>query len=199
MAKALMVDVDGVLIRHPDPAGWAANLERDLDLSKQRLQQSFFAHHFDDVVHGRAGLRERLAPVLNEIAPQLPCERLISYWFEQDAHIDRDLLAQLGHVRSRGIQVHLATVQEHERAAYLWETVGLRRHCDGMHYAASLGCSKPEPAFYAAVEARSGFRPDEILFIDDKAENVEAAQERGWKAALWRPGDVLSSHFPELA
>lgn len=196
--KALMVDVDGVLVNHPHPEGWSANLERDLGISPERLQADFFKPHFDDVVNGRARLRDRLAGVLSEIAPHLTCDDLIAYWFEQDAHIDVDLLRQLDEVRVRGIQVHLATVQEHERATYLWDVLGFREHCDGMHYA-DLGCSKPAPAFFAAVEARSGFSPSEILFIDDRLPNIDAARQRGWGAALWTKGDRVQELFPALS
>ena len=40
--KALMVDVDGVVVVHPEPGGWATHLERDLGLSKAALQAAFF-------------------------------------------------------------------------------------------------------------------------------------------------------------
>jgi putative hydrolase of the HAD superfamily len=197
--KALMVDVDGVIVTHPHPDGWAVNLERDLGLPKQRLQDHFFRPHFGDITLGRAALRERLSPVLLEIAPHLTCDQLIRYWFEQDSHVDHDLLEQLTRVRSGGVEVHLATVQEHERAHYLWHDLRLREHFDGMHYAAALGWAKPSAEFYAAVESRAGFKGFEISFIDDKPSNVDAARRCGWTAALWRRGERLDELLPELA
>ena len=190
--KALMVDVDGVVVVHPEPGGWATHLERDLGLSKAALQAAFFAPHFDDVIHGRAALRERLAPVLEEIAPHLSCDELCAYWFREDAHLDHGLLDQLAQQRAAGIALHLATVQEHERAAYLWETMALKDRFDAIHYAADLGHAKPAPEFYAAIEARTGYAPTDIFFIDDKAANVLAAQARGWKAAVWTGQDRLA-------
>jgi putative hydrolase of the HAD superfamily len=197
--KVLMVDVDGVLVRHPDPGGWSANLERDLGLPKSALQDAFFKPHWKDVIHGRTSLRDRLAPALAKIAPHLTVNQLIDYWFENDAHIDHDLLGQLRGLRSRGVEIHLATVQEHERAAYLWGTLGFGQVCNAMHYAADLGCSKPSPEFYEAIEARTGFAPSDIAFIDDSAPNIEAALARGWRAQLWRPGGTVAALFPELA
>jgi len=183
--KAIMVDVDGVIVVHPDPKGWSINLERDLGLSAARLQEAFFKPYFGDVVHGRVDLHERLTPVLAEIAPHLSAETLTAYWFEHDAHLDRDLLAQLAEIRARGVQLHLATVQEHRRAEYLWNTMGLCQLFDGMHYAAELGWAKPAAEFFVAVEHRTGFAPAELFFIDDRLENVEAARARGWHAAPW--------------
>lgn len=151
--KAIMVDVDGVLVTHPDAGGWSANLENDLGIPLASLNELFFRRHWADVVHGRAALRDRLALALAEIAPSVSPAVLIEYWFKNDAHIDERLLAELQHLREAGFELHLATVQEHERAAYLWERLALRDSFDGMHYAAALGCSKPDHAFYRAVEA----------------------------------------------
>lgn len=190
--KAMMVDVDGVIVTHPHPRGWSANLEADLGLKAELLQEAFFKPHFGDIVHGRAALRDRLAPVLAKIAPHLTCDQLCEYWFREDGHLDHGLLDQLAQVRARGVELHLATVQEHERAAYLWNQMGLKDWFDAIHYAADLGHAKPAPEFYAEIERRTGFAPIDLFFIDDKAPNVEAAQARGWRAAVWTGEERLA-------
>jgi putative hydrolase of the HAD superfamily len=194
--KAIMVDVDGVLIVHPDERGWSADLERDLGIRPAKLQEAFFRRHWDDVTHGRATLRERLAPVLQDISPHVSCEELIDYWFANDGHVNDALLAELASVRAGGIEVHLATVQEHERARYLWEELDFRSSFDGLHYAAELGCSKPAASFYRSIEARTGFRPQDLFLIDDLIANVEAAVLSGWAAALWTGKATLRSLLP---
>jgi len=55
-----------------------------------------------------------------------------------------------------------------------------------------LGCSKPAAAFYRKVEERTGFRPSELILIDDRLANVEGAIACGWGAALWTPGCTLA-------
>jgi putative hydrolase of the HAD superfamily len=195
----LMVDVDGVIIRHPSPSGWSTHIEEHLGVPRAALQALFFRQHWGDIVHGRAALRERLAPVLLKIAPHVSCDQLIRYWFEGDAHLDDALLAQLAEVRASGVALHLVTVQEHERASYLWRTLNLRDHFDDMHYAAQLGVSKPSQAFYEAVERRVSLPPSAIAFVDDDLTNVQAARVRGWNAVLWTPGSHLHALIPELS
>jgi putative hydrolase of the HAD superfamily len=194
--KAIMVDVDGVLIAHPDERGWSANLERDIGIRASALQTAFFKPHWDDVIHGRASLRERLAPVLQSMSPHVTCDQLIDYWFSNDAHMNDFLLAELASIRAGGIEVHLATVQDHERARYLWEDLDFRSRFDGLHYAAELGCAKPAASFYKSIEARTGFRPRDLFFIDDNIANVEGAILSGWAAALWTGKDTLRSLVP---
>ena len=190
--KALMVDVDGVIVTHADPKGWSANMEADLGLSIEALDEAFFKPNFGDIVHGRARLHDRLAPVLAQIAPHLTSQALADYWFDQDSHLEHDLLEQIAVVRSRGVEVHLATVQEHERADYLWTKMALKDRFDAIHYAAALGHAKPALEFYREIEARTGFAPSELFFIDDKAANVEAAQACGWSAAVWTGAERLA-------
>jgi glucose-1-phosphatase len=43
------------------------------------------------------------------------------------------------------------------------------------------GVLKPQERIYEIAEQRSGCRGEEIAFIDDKPENVEAAAQRGWR------------------
>lgn len=44
------------------------------------------------------------------------------------------------------------------------------------------GCMKPDPAIYLAAERRFGLDPERTVFIDDRRENIVAAQARGWRA-----------------
>ena len=48
-----------------------------------------------------------------------------------------------------------------------------------------LGFVKPDPAIYAAVEKATGLDGRALIFTDDKAENIAAAAERGWKTHLF--------------
>ncbi len=195
---ALMVDVDGVLIRDPNGRRWDTDLLADLGLNPAELDAAFFQPHFDDVVSGRADLIDRLEQVLPFIAPHISAQDLIPYWFAHDASLDEVLLADLDQARRAGVAVHLATVQEHQRAGYLWNTLGLRRHFDGLHYAADLGFRKTQREFYTTIERRTGFIPEQICLIDDRAENVAMATSAGWKAFHWSPTSHLNHVLPRF-
>lgn len=191
MLRALMLDVDGVVVtgRPGDGLPWTTDLEKDLGLSLDALKIQFFAPHWSEIVMGRAELFE----VLREIWPKLGCratsEAFVEYWFANDARLDRGVLEDVGALRAAGLPVWLATNQEHSRAAYLMDALGLGAHVDGILYSAKLGAKKPEEAFFEAAVAA-------LLLVDDTPANVDAARAAGWRAALWtgetRLADLIS-------
>ena len=194
--KALMVDVDGVIVRRPDGTLWNRDAQADIGLDPEAFHERFFAVHWPDVVLGKADLHDRLGPVLAEIAPHLTSQQVADYWFKEDAYLDHGLLEELAEYRTRGLELHLATVQEHYRARYLWEDMALKDRFQAIHYAADLGCKKPQAEFFETVTARTGFAPGELLLIDDAPANVAGAQGCGWNAVLWtgerRLADLLA-------
>jgi len=182
-----MVDVDGVLVdgRPEDGRHWHASLEEDFGFSSDTLHEHFFAPYWEDIVVGRAGLTDHLTTALQKIAPHLSPAAFASYWFEKDSRLVAPLLQELSLVRSAGIRVYLATNQEHLRAAYLMEKLGLAQHMDGMFYSARLGVKKPDMDFFAKIQAAVGLCAEEILLIDDSRQNTDAAQKAGWQALHW--------------
>jgi FMN phosphatase YigB (HAD superfamily) len=41
---------------------------------------------------------------------------------------------------------------------------------------------KPDTRIYEAVEAVSGFSGEDLLYLDDRSENIAAGAGRGWQA-----------------
>jgi putative hydrolase of the HAD superfamily len=106
--------------------------------------------------------------------------------------LNRELLEDLAPLRRGGLRIYLATNQEHERARYLMETLGLAAHFDGCHHSAAVGHCKPTRQFFDAVACKVGLTPSELLLIDDTEENVRAAIAAGWNATRWTGRQRLS-------
>ncbi|CAN5400762.1 HAD-IA family hydrolase [soil metagenome] len=185
--KALMVDVDGVLVngRPEDGRHWKTSIEEDFGFTSDTLQEAFFAPYWDSIILGRAGLMEHLTAALKQIAPQVTPAEFVAYWFERDSQLVAPLLQELSLFRAAGVRVYLATNQEHLRAAYLMEKLGLADHVDGIFYSARLGAKKPELEFFTRVQAALGLPGEEILLIDDILQNTDAALKAGWQAIHW--------------
>jgi len=56
---------------------------------------------------------------------------------------------------------------------------------DQAYISGDLRCIKPDPAIYAHLERGSQVAPGALLFVDDRAENIDAAAERGWQTHLF--------------
>jgi 2-haloacid dehalogenase len=48
------------------------------------------------------------------------------------------------------------------------------------------GAMKPDPRIYEVVERETGRRGSQILYLDDRAENIETGRQRGWQTILQR-------------
>ncbi|WP_168769191.1 HAD family hydrolase [Yoonia maricola] len=190
-----MLDVDGVLVfgRPRDGQHWMVGLEDDLGVPPRELANRFFRAEWNDVVVGRAELLPALQRALDEIAPSVFAENLIAYWFEMSSRIVQPVLSDLRKARQKGTPVYLATNQDHTRADYLMNNLGLRHEVDGIVYSARAGYKKPDAEFYSFAEKMTGYRPSELIMVDDTLPNVEAATAMGWLAVHWTCSESLSA------
>jgi HAD superfamily hydrolase (TIGR01509 family) len=71
-----------------------------------------------------------------------------------------------------------------------WEQVSTRHGLEDIGHGAltsfHAGVMKPDTAIYAQAEAKFGLSPATTVFIDDRAENIEAARARGWHGIVHR-------------
>ena len=58
-------------------------------------------------------------------------------------------------------------------------------HFDQLFLSYEMGCSKPDVAIYKKITQELQVKPEQILFFDDKAENIEGARKAGWQAEIF--------------
>ena len=195
-APVLVLDIDGVVsLAQPGSATpWYATLKQDLGLDYEEIERDFFRSDFMSVLQGRLDLYVALHEYFETKGLADRLEEFVAYWFEKDAVIDRELLAITDAWRQRtGGRVFAATNQEHHRVAYLRDQQGLGAHFDEIIYSAALGVCKPERVFFTNAQARMGVTAAQtILFVDDRAANVDGARMCGWRAMLYRGPESLS-------
>nr|WP_238941328.1 HAD-IA family hydrolase [Jannaschia sp. Os4] len=73
-------------------------------------------------------------------------------------------------------------IQTYEMARPVWPFLS---DFDRDHISGHLGVIKPDPAIYEAVERSTGLSGGALLFADDRADNIAAAAERGWRTHLF--------------
>jgi len=196
-SPVLVLDIDGVVsLAQPGSAHpWYATMKQDLGLDYAEIERDFFHGAFMDVLRGRLDLYAALHDYLDSKGLADRMEAFVAYWFEKDAAIDRDVLAQADAWRRRtGGRCFAASNQEHHRVAYLRDQAGLGAHFDEIIYSAALGVCKPERVFYTNAQARMGVAvAQSILFVDDRVANVDGARMAGWRAMLYRGPESLAA------
>jgi FMN phosphatase YigB (HAD superfamily) len=55
---------------------------------------------------------------------------------------------------------------------------------DGYVFSYEVGSLKPQPEIYAAMEQMTGRRGADMVYLDDRPENVAAGAARGWRTVL---------------
>ena len=82
----------------------------------------------------------------------------------------------------------MATLNNESRELNLYriERFGLRRSFSVFFSSGFLGVKKPDPAIYRLALEISARRPEECLFIDDRAPNVEVARQCGMRAVQFQ-------------
>ena len=200
-SPVLVLDIDGVVsLAQPGSAQpWSATLKADWGFDQEEIARDFFRLEFMEVLRGRLDLYVALQAYLQTRGLADRLDEFIAYWFEKDCVIDRGVLAQADAWRARtGGRCFAASNQEHHRVAYLRDHAGLGAHFDEIVYSAALGVCKPDRVFYTSAQARMGVPvAQSILFVDDRAENVDAARAAGWRAMLYRGPDSLEKALAE--
>jgi len=75
---------------------------------------------------------------------------------------------------------------------------GLRRYFKVAFTSCYMGLRKPEPAMYLRALDILGCRPERVLFIDDRQENVAGGLAAGMKAIQFTGADALRAALVEL-
>lgn len=103
-------------------------------------------------------------------------ERLLRGDFE----VHDEVVARIAPLNDDGYATALLTNSLRESRALIERTVDFGLF-DVVVDSSEVGCRKPEPAIFEETTRRLGVRPDEILFLDDFAANIDGAGRAGWR------------------
>lgn len=81
-------------------------------------------------------------------------------------------------LKAAGYRLYVLSNMSKEFIEFL-RRVPVYRYFDGEVVSCEEGVCKPEPEIYRLLLTRYGLNPQETLFIDDRKENVEAAEREG--------------------
>lgn len=194
--KAVVFDIGNVLIE------WAPERLYDKLFGEARRREIFNAVDLAGM-NDRVDLGEGFRDVIYTFADENPLFRdEIRVWHDRWLEMASPAIPHSVHLlrtlRSKGIPVFALSNFGTESFEIALEAYPFLDEFDHRFISAHHRMAKPDSAFFALLETETGLSGDSLLFTDDRQDNIEAANARGWKTHLFtspeRFARVLVTH-----
>jgi FMN phosphatase YigB (HAD superfamily) len=86
-----------------------------------------------------------------------------------------------GQLRARGVPTFIFSNTNELAVRHIRANYAFFAHFTDYIYSHEAGAMKPDHRIYEVVERRSGRKGAELLYLDDRKENVDAGAARGWQ------------------
>ena len=181
--EAVIFDIGNVLIE------WQPERFYDALIGEDRRRAMFEAvdlHGMNDRVDRGEPFRE----VIYATADMYPDWRAeIRTWHDRWIELARPViphsLALLRALRAKGMPVFALSNFGIDSFALAETHYPFLAEFDRRFISGHMGVIKPDPRIFALVEEASGLAPGSLLFVDDRADNIAAAEARGWGTHLF--------------
>lgn len=95
-----------------------------------------------------------------------------------------DTIALHAQLRQRGFPTYIFSNTNDLAIEHVRRDFPFFSQFDGYILSYEVGSMKPEPGIYAAMEQMAGRRGADLIYLDDRPENIAAGRARGWQAIL---------------
>lgn len=179
--RGLIVDFGGVIVRTED---WSSRQQWEARLGLPPWELSKIV--FDSEVSQQAQLGQAsVEEIWQHVAETLELDdagiaQLQQAFWDGD-QIDTTLVQFIRGLRPRYKTAILSNAWPDAREAFV-EHFGLGDAVDAIVVSSEEGIMKPDPRIYRIAAGRLDIAPEEAIFVDDMAENVEGARAVGMRA-----------------
>lgn len=198
MIQAVIFDIGNVLI------GWQPEDFYDREIGSDRRHRLFSEVDLHEM-NNRVDMGEDFTQTIYGWADRHPEWRTeIRIWHDRWLELTGPVIGQsvrmMRALRAKGIPVHALTnfgvgsfdlACTHPAYDFLTEF-------DIPFVSGRMEMVKPDPAIYAAVEEKLGLPTEALFFTDDRADNIAAAQARGWQTHQFLGPEGLAAQMVAL-
>jgi FMN phosphatase YigB (HAD superfamily) len=115
------------------------------------------------------------------------------YFAEIFSELTRMITLQAG-LRQRGFQTYIFSNTNDLAIEHVRRDFPFFSNFDGYILSYEVGAMKPQPEIYAAMEKMCGRSGADLIYLDDRAENIAAGAARGWRTILHEsPGQTRAA------
>ncbi len=94
------------------------------------------------------------------------------------------MIALHAELRQRGFKTYILSNTNDLAIEHVRRDFPFFSHFDGYIFSYEVGAMKPDAKIYEALETLTGKRGADLIYIDDRLENIEAGAVRGWRTIL---------------
>ena len=188
-------DLGGVLIEW-DPR----HLYRKLFGDDEAAMDDFLARVCSPQWHAQQDLGKATAAACAELAAEHPGQaEMINAWAvrneEMLAGVISGSVEVLAELRAAGTACYALSNMEKESFQRRLQLYDFLSWFDGCFISSFEGVMKPDLEYFERALARFGLSPADCLFIDDRAQNIEAARSLGIPAVLFGSPEQLRAEL----
>jgi putative hydrolase of the HAD superfamily len=192
-ANWYLFDYGMVISEAPTEQDWAA-LSEAAGLPLTNPDGPYWQYRVDYDA-GRIGVAEYWQRVVGrEISDGLR-EELHALDLRAWSNLNSDTLDVLEAIDSSGVKMALLSNMPTEMADFFQHSSVWAKYFSRLFFSGHLGLVKPEPEIYQHVLQELGASGDQVVFIDDRQENLDAAAKLGIRTVLHHPGVELASEL----
>ncbi len=92
------------------------------------------------------------------------------------------MIALHAELRRRGFKTYIFSNTNDLAIEHIERNIPFFKNFDGYIYSCEVGAMKPDAKIYDAMEKMCGRSGTDIIYLDDRLENVQAGLARGWQA-----------------
>jgi putative hydrolase of the HAD superfamily len=190
--RAVIFDYGMVLSTAQEPVAHA-NLKAITGLDGDAFERAYWKrrHDYDLGLLTGAGYWQSISDD-NELGlSPAQIERLVENDVLMWSTLNEQMLAWVYAVQDAGFRIAILSNMGEDLLKYMRQEFGWLGRFDHHTWSCELNIAKPDPAIYLHTCEKLGVTPDQALFLDDKPENIAAAESVGLAAIQFSTVDAL--------
>jgi 2-haloacid dehalogenase len=183
MVQAVIYDIGNVLIAWNPERYYDARIGR---AARVRMFAEADPHAMNELIDAGGLFRETIYDwAARHPAWEVELRWWYDHWIDMAAPRIEGSITLLRRLRAKGVPVFALTNFGIHSFEYALTQYDILHDFDHAYVSGRMGVTKPSARIYEMVEAHCGIAPGELLFTDDRVDNIEAAAARGWKTHLF--------------
>ncbi len=194
--EAVIFDYGMVLSTAQEPASLAA-LKQITRLDDQAFDEHYwrYRHRYDlGELNGRAFWENISRDAGLDLTP-VEIARLIEHDVVMWSTLNETMIRWVAAVQDAGLRTAILSNMGEELLQYMRQEFGWLGRFDHHTWSCELRIAKPDPAIYRYTCEKLGVRPEHALFLDDKPENIAAAEAVGLQAIRFTTAEALGEEL----